>query len=410
MDAFTIKLDAAGSLVWAHPITASYPQTLVLGQSGVVYLTGGFKGTADFDPGTGTQQLVSAGAWGIFQLKLVQAAPPVHTLPASQTTVQGTPLVFSAAAGSQISLADPDAGSSPLRVTLSATNGSVTLASPAGLTFSQGDGSADTTMTFTGTLPAVNAALNGMSFVPAANFIGTAVLQLTTQDLVGPSGGQSDTDTLSITVTRRNGAPSAQHDAYTVLAQTTLTVAAPGLLTNDTDADSWPASLMAAVLAGPAHGALTLQPDGRFTYTPQTGYAGTDTFTYRAFDGADWSAPATVTVTVTPAQCTPRPQIRVGPATGDGRLTVHIEPTPPNGQQPNALQQLRFGTTQNATVTLNGQTVVSGQTVTLPPSTQAVDLTVERQNGAQATTVPFTVVDGCGSWQTFVGAGAGAGF
>jgi hypothetical protein len=106
----------------------------------------------------------------------------------------------------------------------------------------------------------------------------------------------------------------------------------------------------------------------------------------------------------------PRPQVQVGPATGNGHLIVHIEPTPLNTQQPNPIQQVRFGTFQNATVTLNGQTVASGQTFTLPSNTVAVDFTVDRQNRAQATTAPFTVVDGCGSWQTFVGGGAGAGF
>ncbi len=48
----------------------------------------------------------------------------------------------------------------------------------------------------------------------------------------------------------------------------------------------------------PAHGALTLNADGSFTYTPATGFSGTDTFTYRADDGDDLSAPATVTISV----------------------------------------------------------------------------------------------------------------
>ena len=38
-------------------------------------------------------------------------------------------------------------------------------------------------------------------------------------------------------------------------------------------------------LSGPAHGSLTLNADGSFTYTPTALYFGTDTFTYQANDG-----------------------------------------------------------------------------------------------------------------------------
>jgi hypothetical protein len=46
---------------------------------------------------------------------------------------------------------------------------------------------------------------------------------------------------------------------------------------------------------------LTLNPNGSFTYTPNAGFVGTDSFTYRANDKALDSAPATVTVKVTAA-------------------------------------------------------------------------------------------------------------
>ena len=71
---------------------------------------------------------------------------------------------------------------------------------------------------------------------------------------------------------------------------------------------------------------------------------------------------------------------------------------------------LGYSTLQNATVTLNGQPISSGQTVTLPTNTLALDFTVKRVTLGQSTTVPFTIVDGCGEWQTFVGGGPSAGF
>ncbi len=72
---------------------------------------------------------------------------------------------------------------------------------------------------------------------------------------------------------------------------------ADGRLRNDMDADGDP---LAAVLGtGPANGTLTLNADGSFTYTPNADFYGTDTFTYRANDGALDSNLATVTITVT---------------------------------------------------------------------------------------------------------------
>jgi hypothetical protein len=61
-------------------------------------------------------------------------------------------------------------------------------------------------------------------------------------------------------------------------------------------------------------------------------------------------------------------------------------------------------------VTLGGRPIASGQSVALPAGISAADFTVERATPGQATTVPFTVVDACGSWPTFVGGGTGAGF
>jgi hypothetical protein len=108
--------------------------------------------------------------------------------------------------------------------------------------------------------------------------------------------------------------------------------------------------------------------------------------------------------------CTPRPRIAQTLTTGDGALNVHVESTPLNAPANNPLQQIRFGVFQNATVSLNGQTITSGQTITIPPGTISVDFVVRRSVAGQPTTVPFTVTDGCGDWTTFVGGGVSSGF
>ena len=56
--------------------------------------------------------------------------------------------------------------------------------------------------------------------------------------------------------------------------------------------------LTAQLVTGPANGTLTLNADGSFSYTPNAGFWGTDSFTYTATDGPATSTPATVTITV----------------------------------------------------------------------------------------------------------------
>ena len=59
-----------------------------------------------------------------------------------------------------------------------------------------------------------------------------------------------------------NSPPVAVDDAYSVIGGATLTVPAPGVLGNDTDADGDP--LTAVLVSGPSSGTLVLQPDGSF--------------------------------------------------------------------------------------------------------------------------------------------------
>jgi len=126
---------------------------------------------------------------------------PLNSVPGSQATSTNTAKVFSTGNGNLISISDADAESAPVQVQLTGTNGTVTVSGTSGLTFSVGDGTADATMTFTGTTASINAALAGLSFTPTASFNGTATLQIVTNDQGNsPSGALSDTDSVSITV------------------------------------------------------------------------------------------------------------------------------------------------------------------------------------------------------------------
>jgi hypothetical protein len=112
-------------------------------------------------------------------------------------------------------------------------------------------------------------------------------------DVEGPSEG-GITGGWSLTII--TATPVANDDGYSTPFNTALTVAAPGVLANDTDPSSLP--LTTALATNPTHGTLSLNANGGFTYTPTTGFSGTDSFTYRANNGVGNSNLATVTIAV----------------------------------------------------------------------------------------------------------------
>jgi uncharacterized delta-60 repeat protein len=97
--------------------------------------------------------------------------------------------------------------------------------------------------------------------------------------------------------------PVALDDAYSVNEDGILNAAAAGVLANDLDPEA--RSLMALLVQGPTRGALTLYPDGSFTYTPEANFNEIDSFTYVAFDGSYPSALATVAIDITSVQDEP---------------------------------------------------------------------------------------------------------
>ena len=78
------------------------------------------------------------------------------------------------------------------------------------LTFTTGDGAADSLMTFTGNITDINNALDGITFTPDLGFTGLATIDITTDDLgnTGPGGARQDMDTVNINVTGGNTAPT----------------------------------------------------------------------------------------------------------------------------------------------------------------------------------------------------------
>jgi hypothetical protein len=90
--------------------------------------------------------------------------------------------------------------------------------------------------------------------------------------------------------------PITEDDCYNARPGATLSIDAPGVLANDEDPNDLP--LRALLVDGPANGTLQLNGDGSFTYRPNPGFVGCDTFSYRAYNGGSYSEPATVTIVV----------------------------------------------------------------------------------------------------------------
>jgi large repetitive protein len=104
----------------------------------------------------------------------------------------------------------------------------------------------------------------------------------------------SNIATVSINITAVNDAPTLGDQSLMVAEDMVLT---GSLLTPASDIDS--ASLTAAIITGPAHGTLTLNADGTFSYQADANYNGADNFTYSVSDGELDSGAATVAIDVT---------------------------------------------------------------------------------------------------------------
>jgi VCBS repeat-containing protein len=162
-----------------------------------------------------------------------------------------------------------------------------------------------------------------LTFAPNAN--GSAVLLFQATD----SGGATATFAITVNVDPVPDPPTANADSYTTAEDVTLfKPAEEGVLANDTDPDVGP--LTAQLIETTTFGALDLNPDGSFTYTPALNFSGTDTFRYRVADNTTptplLSNTVTVTITVTAVNDAPEaendPQTGAYPAVEDQTLNV----------------------------------------------------------------------------------------
>jgi Ca2+-binding RTX toxin-like protein len=113
---------------------------------------------------------------------------------------------------------------------------------------------------------------------------------------VNLSAGEAILCTFTNGIEVTNQLPTVLNDVYSTNEGTQLDVTVPGVLGNDSDADG--DGLTAVLVDDTINVILTLNADGSFSYLPNPGFTGDDSFTYVANDGMGDSELATVTITV----------------------------------------------------------------------------------------------------------------
>jgi hypothetical protein len=274
--------DADGNLLTTVLMTGVSSGTLTLNNNGsfVFQPASGFSGTASFTYAASDGQRTSA----VVTVTIQVAAAPVNRVPnavADAYAVAHNQILQVAAAGVLGNDSDADGDVLQAMLVASVTRGML----------------------------ALNA--NGsFSYTPNSGYSGSDSFSYVASD--GKSTSAVATVTLSVAAAP-NRVPVAVSNAYSVAHNQTLNVsAANGVLNNDTDADG--DSLRAWIVNSTTRGALVLNTNGSFSYTPNTGVSGTDSFTYVASDGKSTSSAAIVTLTIAAPPATNRPPSASGDA------------------------------------------------------------------------------------------------
>ncbi|MDI1258673.1 Ig-like domain-containing protein [Aquabacterium sp.] len=319
---------------------------------------------------------------------------PVNTKPGGQSTNEETALVFSSGNGNLISISDVDAASGSMQVTLSVLHGTLTLSGLTGLSFTSGDGTADGSMVFTGTVANINAALAGLSYTPTSNYAGADTLSIVTSDQgnTGTGGPLTDSDMVAITVNSVNDAPAGASTTITTLEDTAYTFTAADF--GFTDASDSPADTLAGVKITtlPGAGTLTLNGvavtagqvisaaninSGLLVFTPAANANGAayTSFTFQVQDnggaangGVDLDAsPNTMTVNVTAVNDAPAGTNKTITTLEDTAYTFTAADfgfTDASDSPANTLLGVKITTLPGAgSLTLNGVAVTAGQVI-----------------------------------------------
>ena len=217
---------------------------------------------------------------------------PVNTVPGMQTIPEDT-----AQAIGGLIVTDVDGNLSTVQ--LAVANGTVTVTLSGGATITAG-ANGTSTLTLSGSQVDINATLASLLYQGTLNYNGPDTLTVTSTD----TNAVTDVDTVAITVTAVDDLPVASADLYAATEDTVLNVPAlTGLLANDTGLGD--GGLTLTVVGPVTGGAVVLNNDGSFSFTPTANFNGVASFTYQVQDGDGDVSSALVTINVAPQNDAP---------------------------------------------------------------------------------------------------------
>ncbi|MBW4580055.1 MAG: pre-peptidase C-terminal domain-containing protein [Tildeniella nuda ZEHNDER 1965/U140] len=239
---------------------------------------------------------------------------PTLTVPGAQAVLEDATLSLAGL----LDTTDADSGTNPVRVNLTATNGALTLGTTGGLTFVNTTTNGSSTITATGTIDSIRAALATLSYQGNANYFGAdaIIINVDDQGAVGASSALNIQRTIAVNVIPVNDAPSF--------------TAGPNLVVNE-DAAAQTVNWATGISTGPANEssqtlnfitsnnnaslftvAPTIDPSGNLTYTLAPNANGVATVTTNLVDnggtangGNDTSPASTFTITANPVNDAP---------------------------------------------------------------------------------------------------------
>jgi len=141
----------------------------------------------------------------------------------------------------------------------------------------------------------ISTSIDGMiiTFSADADWNGSENITVNVSDLL-----ENDSAIVQVLVNPVNDSPIATNDNYFAVEDQLLTIGtANGLLDNDTD-DDYPDEMTAVLVNNVTHGVLSFNENGSFNYQGEENFIGDDYFSYKAFDGSDYSNLSIVTINV----------------------------------------------------------------------------------------------------------------
>ncbi|MFZ7090679.1 Ig-like domain-containing protein [Primorskyibacter sp. 2E233] len=226
-----------------------------------------------------------------------------------------------------------------------------------------------------------------VTYTPDTGFVGTDTFDYTISD------GNGGEDTATVTVVVNDGSntpPVAFDDTEDTTVDTPVTLD-PSL--NDIDAEDPTEDLTVVSVGDPLNGTAVVNPDGTVTYTPNSGFIGTDEFTYEVRDTDGLGDVGTVTVTVSEDR-------NEDPVAADDAESTYVDtPITISVQDNDSDPDSDPLTTASATDPLNGDVTVNPDgTITYTPDagftgTDTFDYTINDGNGGEDTATVTVTVD-----------------